>query len=133
MPRAIESNLILVVEDDPGIRQAMSIALERKHLRVMVAEDGVEALRLLKIREFCVLVLDLILPKADGYAVIRYVKENLDWLPIIVVTALGPDELSGVDRKVVKNVLFKPFNASELAQRVLELCSGPPAEAKKPK
>lgn len=113
---------ILVVEDEPTGRYTITIALEKRDLTVIVAEDGAEALTWLKSTEFCAVVLDLVMPKVDGYAVIRYVVDNLPDLRIIVVTGLGPDELSGVDRRVVANVLFKPFNAKELAQKVIELC-----------
>ena len=116
------SHHVLVVEDDPTGRYSITIALERKDVEVVVAEDGAEALNWLKTNDFCVIVLDLVLPKVDGYAVIRYVLENKPEIPIIVVTGLKPDELSGVDRRVVVNVLFKPFNARELAERVVAIC-----------
>ena len=86
----------------------------------MVAEDGVEAI----LRRFCVLLLELVLPKADGYAVIAYVKENMPELPVIVMTSLSPDELSGLDRSVVQNVLFKPLPMEEMADRVQSVCHG---------
>jgi len=118
------SHDVLVVEDDTNARQTISIALERKGLRVMVAEDGVEAMRVLALRRFCVLLLDLVLPKADGYAVIAYVKENMPELPVIVMTSLSADELSGLDRSVVQNVLFKPLPMEEMADRVQSVCHG---------
>jgi len=118
------SHDVLVVEDDTNARQTISIALERKGLRVMVAEDGVEAMRVLKLRRFCVLLLDLVLPKADGYAVIAYVKENMPEIPVIVMTSLSADELSGLDRSVVQNVLFKPLPMEEMADRVQSVCHG---------
>lgn len=93
-------------------------------MRVMVAEDGVEAMRVLELSRFCVLLLDLVLPKADGYAVIAYVKEHMPELPVIVMTSLSADELSGLDRSVVKNVLFKPLPVEEMADRVRNVCHG---------
>jgi two-component system, response regulator FlrC len=116
------SHDVLVVEDDSNTRQAISIAMERKQMRVMVAEDGVEAIRVLRLRQFCVVVLDLNLPKTDGYGVIVFIKENLKGLPVIVITGLQPDQLSGLDRSVVQNVLFKPFPPEDLAERVYDLC-----------
>ena len=118
------SHDVLVVEDDSNARQTISIALERKGLRVMVAEDGVEAMRVLALRRFCVLLLDLVLPKADGYAVIAYVKANMPEVPVIVMTSLSADELSGLDRSIVKNVLFKPLPMEEMADRVQGVCHG---------
>ena len=126
-PRPVDephSHDVLIVEDDTNTRQTISIALERKGLRVMVAEDGVEAMRVLELRRFCVLLLDLVLPKADGYAVIAYVKENMTELPVIVMTSLSADELSGLDRSVVQNVLFKPLPMAEMADRVQNVCHG---------
>lgn len=114
---------VLVVEDDSTSRYSITIALEKKNLPVIVAEDGAEALQWLKTNDFCAIVLDLVMPKVDGYAVIRHVLENKPEIPIIVVTGLRADELSGVDRRVVVNVLFKPFNPAELAERIIELCS----------
>ncbi|PYQ30947.1 MAG: two-component system response regulator [Acidobacteria bacterium] len=126
-PRPVDephSHDVLVVEDDSNARQTISIALERKGLRVMVAEDGVEAMRVLALRRFCVLLLDLVLPKADGYAVIAYVKANMPEVPVIVMTSLSADELSGLDRSIVKNVLFKPLPMEEMADRVQGVCHG---------
>jgi two-component system response regulator PilR (NtrC family) len=122
---------VLVVEDDPSGRYSITIALEKKNVDVTVAEDGAEALQWLKDHDFCAIVLDLIMPKVDGYGVIRWVIEHAPHIPIIVVTGLKPDELSGVDRRVVVNVMFKPFSASELATQVIDLCENPrtpPAE-----
>ena len=118
------SHDVLVVEDDTNTRETISITLERKEMRVIVAEDGVEAMRVLELSRFCVLLLDLVLPKADGYAVIAYVKENMPELPVIVMTSLSADELSGLDRSVVKNVLFKPLPVEEMADRVRNVCHG---------
>ena len=126
-PRPVDephSHDVLVVEDDSNARQTISIALERKGLRVMVVEDGVEAMRVLALRRFCVLLLDLVLPKADGYAVIAYVKANMPEVPVIVMTSLSADELSGLDRSIVKNVLFKPLPMEEMADRVQGVCHG---------
>lgn len=116
------SHHVLVVEDDATNRYSITIALEKKNMEVVVAEDGVEALTWLKANKFCVVVLDLVLPKVDGYGVIRYVLDNKPDIPIIVVTGLKADELSGVDRRVVVNVLFKPFKASELVDQVAAVC-----------
>ena len=116
----------LVVEDDPTGRYSITIALEKQNVDVIVAEDGAEAIQWLKTNEFCSIVLDLVLPKVDGYGVIRYVVDEKPQVPIIVVTGLRPDELSGVDRRVVVDVLFKPYKAAELATKVMDVCRQKP-------
>jgi len=121
---------VLVVEDDPTGRYSITIALEKRDIEVVVAEDGAEALQWLKTHDFCAIVLDLVMPKVDGYAVIRHIVDNKPHIPIIVVTGLKADELSGVDRRVVVNVLFKPFRAADLASQILEICTKPADEQK---
>lgn len=123
------SHSVLVVEDNSIDRYTITIALERKDVSVIVAEDGAEALQWLKTQRFCLVVLDLVMPKVDGYAVIRYVVENAPDLPIVAVTGLSPDELSGVDRRVVVDVVSKPYNAKELADRIVQICAERDAEA----
>jgi DNA-binding response OmpR family regulator len=123
MNKADHSHHVLVVEDDPSGRYSITIALEKRSLEVVVAEDGAQALEWLKTNEFCLIILDLVMPKVDGYGVIRHIVDHSPDTPIIVVTGLKADELSGVDRRVVVDVLFKPFKPSELADRAVEVCS----------
>ena len=117
---------ILVVEDDPTIRYFENIALQRHHFPVVLSQNSQEAIRHLKNRPgICAVVLDLITPTADGFAVISYVRDVLSEIPIVVMTALNPDELEGVDRRVVKQVLFKPIDMETLIADVSALCAPP--------
>jgi DNA-binding response OmpR family regulator len=113
---------ILIVEDDPSLRYLEAMAFDRRGMRAMVAEDGREALRLLETRDFCAIVLDLVMPKVGGYMVIKYVVEHKDTIPIVVVTGLKPEDLSAVDRRVVKQILFKPIELDKLLNDVRALC-----------
>ena len=129
MAAAAHVHDILIVEDDPSIRYLEAVALDRRGMRVMVAEDGRQALDLLKQRNFCLVILDLIMPKVEGYMVIKYIEENKPSIPIIVVTGLKPDELSAVDRRVVKQILFKPIELEKLIEDVRGLCEVEGAES----
>ena len=113
---------VLVTEDEPSLRFAIALALERAHLTLDVAEDGAQAIQLLEANIYCAVVLDLRIPKIDGYGVIAHLKEHHRGTPVIVVTGLEPDELSGLDTSVVKNVLFKPLDMPNLVAEVTQLC-----------
>jgi DNA-binding response OmpR family regulator len=113
---------VLVTEDDPSLRFSIALALERGHLTLDVAEDGAQAIQLLEANTYCTMVLDLRIPKIDGYGVIAHLKEHHHGTPVIVVTGMQPDELSGLDTSVVKNVLFKPLDMPKLVAQVTELC-----------
>jgi len=113
---------VLVTEDEPSLRFAIAVALERAQLTLDVAEDGAQAIQLLEANLYCAVVLDLRIPKIDGYGVIAHLKEHHRGTPVIVVTGLEPDELSGLDTSVVKNVLFKPLDMPKLVTEVKALC-----------
>jgi DNA-binding response OmpR family regulator len=127
----------LVVEDEPHIRELVSLHLGLEGLSVVVAGDGEEALRLVADQPFDVVVLDLMLPKIDGLTVCRAIRRqgaNGD-VPILMLTARREetDKVLGLDSGA-DDYLTKPFGVRELVARVRALLrrprasrSGPPA------
>lgn len=85
-----EGELILVVDDEPGIVRAISAALQARDHRVAVATTGAEALAEVAIRTPSVVILDLGLPDIDGIDVCRQLRRWTD-IPIIVLTAEGAE------------------------------------------
>lgn len=116
---------VLVTEDEPALRFSIALSLERAHLTLDVAEDGAQAIQLLDSNTYSALVLDLHIPKVDGYGVVAHLKEQHLGTPVIIVTELQPDDLSGLDTSVVKNVLFKPLDMPKLVSQVTALCRPP--------
>lgn len=100
----------------------MSLLLTEAGYEVVSAEDGAEALRLIK--EFAVdlLLLGLSLPAMDGFAILDYLYEHRPGLPVIVVTGLTPEEieprLSKMRRTDLPPMLLKPFETSQLMSMV---------------
>jgi CheY-like chemotaxis protein len=113
---------ILVVEDDPAIRRLVRMVLERRGFKVDTATDGIEAVLKLGIVDFDVIVLDLMMPNLDGFAIIDTLANNdPDRLRRIIVTsAASPAIIRERMHGRPFTVLPKPFDLEELQQRVTD-------------
>ena len=109
---------ILVVDDEPQIRRALRIALIGHGYAVEIAEDGDDALARLGAWMPDAMVLDLIMPKRDGFAVVRDVR-TWSSLPIIVLSARGreSDKVAALDLGA-DDYITKPFGIDELLARL---------------
>jgi DNA-binding response OmpR family regulator len=115
---------VLVVEDEPHIRELVAFHLGLEGLHVVEAKDGDEALRLVKAQSFDLCVLDLMLPRVDGLAVCRAIRReplNAE-APILMLTARRDeaDKVLGLESGA-DDYLTKPFGVRELVARVRAL------------
>lgn len=110
---------ILLVEDDPKTREMVALYLQREGYDVATADDGVSALEVAKEREPHLVVLDLMLPRMDGLAVCRALRQSAAVPGIIMVTArtTEDDKLTGLDLGA-DDYVTKPFSPRELMARV---------------
>jgi CheY-like chemotaxis protein len=112
---------VLVVDDDPFIRTLLVAWLQEAGYSVVTAEDGQQALEQIRRERPDVLLLDLMMPKLDGYSVARVIRyhEDTRHLPIIVLSAdvRAPQKLNGIR---VDGFLSKPFDLDEVLDRVSE-------------
>jgi len=110
---------VLVVEDDPAIRRGVVDALEASGYRAIESADGEAALHAGLASEPDLVLLDIMLPRRDGFSVLTELRRARPALPVIMLTARGSEEdrvkglKGGADDYVVK-----PFSASELLARV---------------
>ncbi len=122
--RPNQENKILVVDDEVSNREIISQFLKMEGFQVITAMDGIEALEKLYNESPDLVLLDLILPKLDGYEVCRRIKSNSEtvFLPVVMITALkGAEErIKGV-QVGADDFLTKPFNYLELVTRVKSL------------
>ncbi|WP_047985685.1 response regulator transcription factor [Ornithinibacillus californiensis] len=111
-------NNILVVDDDAHIRKLMRLYLENSNYGVIEAVDGEEALELLGKHPIDLAVVDVMMPKIDGYELTEDIRSFLD-IPILMVTAKGEsqDKVKGF-RAGTDDYLVKPFDPVELILRV---------------
>lgn len=112
----------LVIEDDAAIRRLVEKILKRENFEVAMASDGREGLELLKSDHYDVVVLDLMIPELDGFAIIDYMKNAHLTTPVAVVSAVSQQALSRLDLDVVKVVISKPFDLDEFAKAIIGLC-----------
>lgn len=82
---------ILVVEDDQPLAKALELKLTNDGFEPKVASDGEEALKILETAKFDLILLDLILPKVDGFTVLTQLKAKGSTIPIIVLSNLGQE------------------------------------------
>jgi DNA-binding response OmpR family regulator len=109
---------ILVVDDEPSIREVLTIYLERAGYHVVAASDGQTALEVLRRRRPDLVVLDLMLPKVDGLEITRQLRTKGD-IPIIILTARREetDRILGLEMGA-DDYVVKPFSPRELVSRV---------------
>lgn len=113
----------LLVEDDPGIRRLVERLLQRRNIEVDSATDGETALAKLRSNRYKVLILDLMVPKVNGFEIIEFIKrEKLD-VPVAVVSAVSQQALTRLDLDIVKVVIPKPFDVDEFTKAILKICS----------
>ena len=109
---------ILVVDDDQSICELLKIYLENDGYEVKIANDGVEAISAFKIYEPDLVLLDIMLPKKDGWSVCREIREICP-KPIIMITAKGEvfDKVLGLELGA-DDFIVKPFDPKEVTARV---------------
>jgi two-component system KDP operon response regulator KdpE len=117
-PIAGHGERILVVEDEPAFAELIALWLERHGWRTEIAPDGAHALQAVAERPPDLIVLDLGLPRVDGWHVIERVRED-SLVPIIVVTARGSeaDKIRGL-ASGADDYVTKPLSFPELVARV---------------
>jgi DNA-binding response OmpR family regulator len=106
----------LIVDDDEPIRQMLTKIVERQNLRVDEARDGAEAIERIDMDGYCVILLDLMMPRVDGFAVLRHMKEHhrgkLD--RTIVASAIPESEIVKRFDTPVYRIHSKPFDIQRL-------------------
>jgi len=121
---AEENKTILVVDDEPDVAQLLSLILKADGYNVLVAGDGQEALEKARKGSPDLILLDVMLPKMDGYRVARMLKfdENFRHIPIIMLTAKiqEKDKKTGLEMGA-DDYMTKPFEVPMLQQKVREI------------
>jgi DNA-binding response OmpR family regulator len=110
---------ILVIEDEPDLRNGLQHNLELEGFKVLTAADGREGLRRAKEGQASLVLLDLMLPGMPGLEVLRHLRETGREIPVIILSAKGQDrdKVQGLELGA-DDYLTKPFGLSELLARI---------------
>lgn len=132
---------VLVVEDDDAIRTLVAAALRRETFDVDTANDGVAALEMTRDFEYAVIVLDLMMPRLNGF---EFLDAFHSMAPkprsvIIVLTAFDDARVSRLPPHHIHALIRKPFDVTQLVTMIREVVAvwqaqtvAPPAETRKP-
>ena len=109
---------LLIVDDDPNICDMLKLYFENEGYKVKTANDGVEGLAYFKIHEPDLVLLDIMMPKKDGWQVCREIREASS-KPVIMITAKGEvfDKVLGLELGA-DDFIVKPFDMKELSARI---------------
>jgi YesN/AraC family two-component response regulator len=121
----VEMYDILVVDDEPMIREGLKVALEMEGHRAMTASDGNEAMRLVIESKPQLIITDIIMPESDGIEVITSVKETNPEIKILAISGGGrisaKDHLNIAKQLGATGILAKPFSTEELICEINKL------------
>jgi DNA-binding NtrC family response regulator len=110
---------VLIADDDPSIRALLRTLLSRRGYRVIEAEDGAVAIEKLSAHAVDVVITDLVMPRADGFEVLKKVRERHPKTPVVMLTAEGSiRDCVEAMRAGAFNFLTKPFHPDDLEEVV---------------
>lgn len=109
---------ILIVEDEPAIQKILSEPLTFAGYEVIAALDGLEGINMFHRHDFDLILLDIMLPKIDGYTICEMIRQESQ-IPIILLTALDTEDeqVKGFD-KLADDYITKPFSIKLVLKRV---------------
>lgn len=109
---------ILIVEDDTSIQALLHDFIQEAGYEVTLAADGVEAISQFSMEQFDLVLLDIMLPKIDGYGVCEVIRQKSD-IPIIMLTALDSEQeqIKGLDLQI-DDYITKPFSMPVLIRKI---------------
>jgi len=117
-PDALAKPYILVAEDEEFLRNLLLVSLEREGFTVVAVRDGVEALDCFIKQQFDLILLDVLMPRMDGFEVCAEIRKRSD-VPVVLLTALnGPDDVVQGFELGADDFISKPFTFREVHARI---------------
>lgn len=122
--------VVLVVDDSPTVRKIVQITLQRENIRVVTAGDGLSALAAVSDTQPDLILLDIVLPRMDGYNICHLVRNNPEYRDLPIIMLSGKDGIFDKMRGRLAGsteYITKPFDSSELVQAVRRYLDTPAA------
>ncbi|NDF11416.1 MAG: response regulator [Proteobacteria bacterium] len=117
---------VLVVDDSPTMRNMLKAAMQEQGFEVTMAEDGVDALKVVAKQKWDIIITDINMPNMDGIELIRELRqiETCKFTPILVITTEGGDTAKKAGKDAgASGWMVKPFNPDTLTKAVQKLCA----------
>lgn len=124
----MEEPVVLVVDDSPTVRKIVQLTLQREHIRVVTAADGLTGLACVSDELPDVILLDIMLPHMDGYNICQIIRRNMAFRDLPIIMLSGKDGLFDKMRGKLAGsteYITKPFDSAELVQTVKRYLSAP--------
>ena len=121
MPNAKSQHAVLMIDDEASARKLAKLLLEREGYEVLTASNGEEGLILAKVKQPDLILLDVVMPKMDGYQTLKRLREDQDvkQIPVIMVTARGTEhEIATSFRLGAVFHVDKPYETKDLLQKI---------------
>ena len=119
-----KAKTILVVDDDPDVRDMLEQVLEEERIQVRTAENGLKALESLKEVIPDLVLLDLMMPEMDGFEVINHMRKEKEWaeIPVIIITAkvLTNKEITFLEKRVQSIILKEGMSTDDILKEIAE-------------
>ena len=122
--------VVLVVDDSPTVRKIVQLTLQRERIRVVTAGDGLSALAAVADEQPDLILLDIMLPRMDGYNICQVIRKNMAYRDLPIIMLSGKDGLFDKMRGKLAGsteYMTKPFDSGELAQTVKRYLDSPAA------
>lgn len=121
-----KDSIVLVVEDDMDLREALCDTLKLSSIKTLEAEDAESALRVLSKNCVSLIISDVQMPGIDGYELLKTVKRQYPEIPFVLITAFGSvPKAVGAIQAGAADYITKPFEAAVLLEMVNRLCLSP--------
>lgn len=117
----MDEPVVLVVDDSPTVRKIVQLTLQREQIRVVTAGDGLSALAAVADEQPDLILLDVMLPRMDGYNICQVVRKNMAYRDMPIIMLSGKDGLFDKMRGKFAGsteYITKPFDSAELVQTV---------------
>jgi twitching motility two-component system response regulator PilG len=119
---------VLVVDDSPTVRKIVQLTLQREHMQVLTAADGLSALAAVADASPDLVLLDIMLPRMDGYNICQVIRKNLAYRDLPIIMLSGKDGLFDKMRGRLagsSDYITKPFDSNDLVHTVKRYLSAP--------
>jgi DNA-binding response OmpR family regulator len=117
-----ETEKILIIDDDPGIRESLTLIIKKMGYTAVSIDNGFEALSLLSQQNFDLVVLDVMMPEMDGWEVLKFIRDDpaLQSTRVMLLTAKSTEKDRLIGKKILKadEYISKPFDLREFKETI---------------